>query len=263
MRARVDEPNGGRGVDAVIERTELTAAANATTLRRINEAIEEGRVTVDGPVAFVCECGRLGCDALVELLLDEYEAVRSDARRFLVAVGHEDPDDVIDGRHARYVVTGKRGSAADAAMRSDPRGDGAVVQLLWSRSSVPALSIELAATSENVRRVRRLVSAFAAEYGADPDLLSRIAVAVGEATTNAVVHAYPPGVPGAVHIWADVEDGELEVVIADDGTGLRATPHHAGLGAGLPAVAQCSDRFAVRERLPRGTEIWMRFVIAG
>jgi hypothetical protein len=27
------------------QRTELTAAANATTLRRINEAIEEGRVS--------------------------------------------------------------------------------------------------------------------------------------------------------------------------------------------------------------------------
>jgi anti-sigma regulatory factor (Ser/Thr protein kinase) len=32
-------------------------------------------------------------------------------------------------------------------------------------------------------------------------------------------------------------------------------------GAGLPIVAQCSDRFAVRERRASGTEIWMRFVL--
>ena len=117
-----DPPAPVRGV----ERAELAAAANATTSRLINEAIEEGRATADGPIAFVCECGRLGCDALAELSLDEYEAVRGDARRFLVKPGHEQPDDVIDGRHIRYVVTSKRGSAGDAVLRADPRADGRV-----------------------------------------------------------------------------------------------------------------------------------------
>jgi anti-sigma regulatory factor (Ser/Thr protein kinase) len=126
---------------------------------------------------------------------------------------------------------------------------------------VPALSIELAATTENVGRVRRFVSAFAGEHGADRGCLSRIALAVGEASANAVVHAYPPGAPGAIHVSADVEDGELEVVIADDGIGLRAASDHGGLGAGLPIVARCADRFAVRERQPQGTEIWMRFLL--
>jgi serine/threonine-protein kinase RsbW/stage II sporulation protein AB (anti-sigma F factor) len=256
-------PGGLVGVAGTIERVELAAAANATTLRVINEAIEEGRITADGSVAFVCECGRVGCDALVELSVEEYEAVRGDARRFFVEPGHELPGDVIDARHPRFVVATKRGSAAEEALRSDPRADRAVVQLRWTRSTaVPALSIELNAVLSSIRRVRHLVSAFAAEYGADRALLGRIAVAVSEATTNAVVHAYPPDQPGALHVSADVEDAEIEIVIADDGTGLRPASDSGGLGLGMPIIARCCDRFAVRERLPHGTEIWMGFAHA-
>ena len=263
MALRVDDSAGGpRGFAGTIGRVELAAAANATTLRAINEAIEEGRITADGPVAFVCECGRMGCDALVELSIEEYEAVRSDARRFFAEPGHELPDDVIEARYPRFVVASKRGAAADAALREDPRTDRPVVQLRWMRStSVPALSIELDAAVSSIRQVRHLVSAFAAEYGADRTLLGRIAVAVSEAATNAVEHAYPAHRPGALHVSADVEDGEIEIVIADDGTGLRAAPDSGGLGLGLPMLARCCDRFAVRERHPHGTEIWMGFVL--
>jgi len=262
MVLRVDDSAGGpRGFTG---RVELAAAANATTLRAINEAIEEGRITADGPVAFVCECGRVGCDALVELTVEEYEAVRADARRFFVEPGHELPDDVIDARNARFVVVTKQGLAADAALREDPRADRPAVQLRWMRStSVPALSIELDAVLGSIRRVRHLVSGFAAEYGADRALLGRIAIAVSEATTNGVLHAYPRHEPGALHVSADVEDGEIEIVIADDGTGLRAAPDSGGLGLGLPMLARCCDRFAVRERRPHGTEIWMGFVLGG
>ena len=264
MRAEGDAPSDQPSAAGVgIERPALSAAANETTLRRINEAIEEGRVTADGPIAFLCECGRLGCDTLLGLRLDEYEAVRRDSRRFLAAPGHEaSPDEVVE-RHRRYVVTSKRGQAADVAVRTDPRAEGPVVELLWSRGThVPALSIDVDAKPENVREVRRWVVGFAAEHGADSDELSRIALAVSEATTNAVAHAYAPAAPGPIHVTADLEDGELEIVVADDGAGLRADSHSAGLGLGLPLVAECSDRFAVRERVPDGTEIWMRFTLA-
>ena len=263
MAQPADDPSGGlMGIVGTIERVELAAAANATTLRLINEAIEEGRVTADGLVAFVCECGRVGCDALVELSLEEYEAVRSDARRFCVEPGHESPDDVIDARHPRFVVAAKRGGAAAAALREDPRAERPVVQLRWMRSTaVPALSVELDAIASSIWRVRHFVSAFAAEYGAGEWTLARIAVAVSEAATNAVVHAYPPHRAGALYVSVDVEDAEIEVVVADDGTGLRAAPDSGGLGLGLPIIARCCDRFAVRERQPQGTEIWMGFAL--
>jgi len=99
-------------------------ARNEATFRLINEAIEIGRVTRDGLVAFVCECSRLGCNELVELTLREYEQIRADARAFFVLRGHEGPaEDVVDSR-ARFLIVVKRGEAGALAERTDPRNPG-------------------------------------------------------------------------------------------------------------------------------------------
>src|SRR3954452_4769022 len=61
-------------------------ASSQATLRRLNEAIEAERA--DGVVVFRCECGELGCNRLIPLRQPEYEAVRADPRRFVIAPGH-------------------------------------------------------------------------------------------------------------------------------------------------------------------------------
>ena len=70
-------------------RTSDSAAAqialNETTFREVNEGIEEGRREREGLVPFVCECGELGCNAVVRVTLREYEGVRAGSRCFLVA----------------------------------------------------------------------------------------------------------------------------------------------------------------------------------
>jgi hypothetical protein len=87
----------------------------------VNEAIEQGRQTREGLVGFVCECGRLGCNEIIELTLSEYEAVRADARRFAVRHRHElEVEEVIE-THERFVVVAKRGGAGDVAAFGDPR----------------------------------------------------------------------------------------------------------------------------------------------
>ena len=52
----------------------------------------------------------------------EYEAVRSDGRRFFMLDGHELPEieDVVE-RHERYVVVEKREHAGATAETVDPR----------------------------------------------------------------------------------------------------------------------------------------------
>ena len=104
--------------DDVWQRRMALAEANG---RRINEAIERGR-RERGSAAFVCECGRIGCSTTIGLTLDEYEHVRSDFDRFVLATGHETPDieDVVE-RHAGYVVVRKRGAGAEIALDTDPR----------------------------------------------------------------------------------------------------------------------------------------------
>jgi hypothetical protein len=78
--------------------------------RQVNEAIERGEEDT-GSGVFLCECGRLGCSTTIELPLDDYEAIRTDFERFLVAPGHEieDIDQVVE-RHPGHLVVVKRES---------------------------------------------------------------------------------------------------------------------------------------------------------
>ena len=109
-----------RAVDA----TDEQIALNESTFRDVNEAIEAGRREREGLVPFVCECGKLGCTAVVELTLREYEDVRADSRRFLVVPGHEAATEEAREKDSRYsVVVKPDGPLGEIADRTDPRGD--------------------------------------------------------------------------------------------------------------------------------------------
>jgi anti-sigma regulatory factor (Ser/Thr protein kinase) len=114
------------------------------------------------------------------------------------------------------------------------------------------------ATVEIVPDLRRIVVAFAARFTADSEVLGDIARAVSEALANVVLHAYDSDMHGLVHVIADVEEGAIEVIVADGGLGFRAG-ESAGSGLGLTLVAASSSRFEVNQLAPSGTEIWMRF----
>jgi hypothetical protein len=95
-------------------------ARNENFFRRINEGIEEvvehSQVVHSAPVAFVCECSRDDCTTAIELTLDEYEEVRQDGRRFLVAPGHVNPSiERVVEENERFSVVEKRGTAGEIA----------------------------------------------------------------------------------------------------------------------------------------------------
>jgi hypothetical protein len=99
-------------------------ASNESMFRDVNEALRSGRWPgEDGaPVAYRCECARLGCSRLIELNARDYERVRAHPRRFLVIPGHELPDvETIVESHAGYVVVQKHDEAGKAAEATDPR----------------------------------------------------------------------------------------------------------------------------------------------
>jgi len=99
-------------------------AANEAIFREVNEGIARGQWPGEerAPASFRCECARLGCNALVELTIGEYEQVRAHPRRFLVATGHQLPDveTVVDERSG-YLVVEKEEVAGREAEKSDPR----------------------------------------------------------------------------------------------------------------------------------------------
>jgi serine/threonine-protein kinase RsbW len=127
---------------------------------------------------------------------------------------------------------------------------------------VPCTSLEAEAVARSVGDARRRVAAFAAEVGADRDLQARVALAVSEAATNVVMHAYRGRTFRPLHVAADFEDGALEVVVADEGDGLRPG-RSPGLGVGLAVIAETCDEVVVREREGAGVELWMRFHVTG
>jgi stage II sporulation protein AB (anti-sigma F factor) len=120
------------------------------------------------------------------------------------------------------------------------------------------LSEAYPATSDSVPQARRKIVAFAAGAGADMDQIESVRLAVSEALSNVVQHAYP-GAPGRIDITAWVVEDELWILIADDGCGLHAGRESEGLGLGLALISQVSDGFVVMERASGGTEVRMRF----
>jgi predicted ThiF/HesA family dinucleotide-utilizing enzyme len=97
-------------------------ALNEATFRKVNEGMEVGQ-DPGGLLTFICECGRLGCNRLIELRRAEYEAVRANPRRFAVLSGHEieEVEKVVE-RHDRYLVVEKAGDAeAEVVEHTDPR----------------------------------------------------------------------------------------------------------------------------------------------
>lgn len=97
---------------------------NETIFRGLNERIEAGELPADTSkrVAFCCECARLGCNAMLEVTIAEYEQVRGDPRRFLLAVGHqvEGAERVVE-THADHIIIEKIGHAGEVAEATDPR----------------------------------------------------------------------------------------------------------------------------------------------
>lgn len=106
------------------EQPQRRAARTEALFRETNEAIERGLWPPDRsePVRFRCECSQMDCHTIVRLTLPEYEYVRDNPRRFVIASGHEMPEaeEVVE-RHDDYLVVEKRGASGAEAERLDPR----------------------------------------------------------------------------------------------------------------------------------------------
>jgi serine/threonine-protein kinase RsbW len=145
---------------------------------------------------------------------------------------------------------GARCTAADSAAAVSPSGAG------------ESFSREYPALPESVAIVRAAVVAFATRIGASQATIAAVELAVSEAVTNVVVHAYRDAAePGVVEVAAALASGELCVIVADAGLGLRPRPDSPGLGLGLGLIAQVSDGVDLVHRVSGGLELRMRFVV--
>lgn len=92
------------------------------------------------------------------------------------------------------------------------------------------------------------------------DVAQAIALAVTEACSNVVVHAYRDRrEPGEMTLVLEKPDEHLCVKVLDDGIGMVPRPDSPGLGMGLPLISQLSDSVELRSRAEGGSEVSMRF----
>jgi anti-sigma regulatory factor (Ser/Thr protein kinase) len=110
----------------------------------------------------------------------------------------------------------------------------------------------------SVPSVRQEIAELALAAGGSPEQVEAIKLAVSEAVTNVVVHAYRWR-PGRIYVTAAAVSDELWVLIGDNGCGMNARSNTPGLGLGLVLISQECDGFTVVTRGTGGTEVRMRF----
>ncbi len=122
------------------------------------------------------------------------------------------------------------------------------------------LSEEFPAIADSVPLARTVVVDFAAQAGLTDVRMEALRLALSEAVTNVVRHAYPRG-GGTVGVTANVAGDELWIRLSDTGVGHQAPSPNPGLGFGLAIIAHECDDLVVTERAAGGTELRMQFLL--
>jgi anti-sigma regulatory factor (Ser/Thr protein kinase) len=115
------------------------------------------------------------------------------------------------------------------------------------------------ARASELGTMRRVMSAWLEAAGVPRDDIMLISVAVSEAATNSIEHAYGKQ-EGWVEIEATRSESHVTVVVRDGG---RWRPKAIGGGGrGLGLIGRLMDEFELR-RSAEGTEVWMRRATMG
>ena len=123
--------------------------------------------------------------------------------------------------------------------------------------------LEVRADAIEVAGLRRRVCALAADMGMDQQRQAEVALAVGEACANVVVHAYVGfSEPGTIRLTADAGPDGLIVEVSDQGLGMRPRRDSPGLGFGLPLIAATATSVETSQRPRGGSRLRMLFAFS-
>lgn len=108
-----------------------------------------------------------------------------------------------------------------------------------------------------IRTIRDAVRRFAVTH--DVRDTDAVALALTEAATNVIVHAYRDGARGDLRVVACAEPERLVVVVRDYGCGMRPRHDSPGLGMGLSLIGHLASHFNVEAPDGDGTRLRMHF----
>jgi anti-sigma regulatory factor (Ser/Thr protein kinase) len=130
-------------------------------------------------------------------------------------------------------------------------------------SPAPEVVLSMPARPEGVGVVRQALAGMADALDFDAAVVADMKMAVTEACTNVVVHAYEED-SGRLEVQMLADEHGLTIVVRDHGSGIQPKAAHSeppALGLGLPLIAALSDSFELRGSTGEGTEVRMTFLV--
>jgi serine/threonine-protein kinase RsbW len=119
--------------------------------------------------------------------------------------------------------------------------------------------LTLPARPENVSVIRHVLGAFAEALQLGETVVEDIRLAVTEACTNVVRHAYDGDDPGPLEIVIRPEGERLDVIVTDRGRGIGPSPDTTGPGLGLPLIAAIVHSLEIQHAPSAGSRLAMSF----
>jgi anti-sigma regulatory factor (Ser/Thr protein kinase) len=120
------------------------------------------------------------------------------------------------------------------------------------------IRLTLPARAENVAVVRHVLGALADALGLPAAVSADMRLAVTEACTNVVRHAYGEA-GGAIDVVVRPAGDAIEITVADTGRGSGPSADTDGPGLGLPLIAALADSFAIQHDPSFGNRLVMSF----
>lgn len=151
--------------------------------------------------------------------------------------GPEDPQAICDALDAH-------GDEADG------QGPHALLLSFVADGGKPeALTVEVPAEAHQLPGLRDRLSNWLTVVDCPDEMADRLVLAMNEAATNSIVHAYQDMPAGSVRLRAEVErDRSIRVMVSDDGHWRPAVPGERPGGRGVLMMQECADRVRIDRR---------------
>ena len=127
------------------------------------------------------------------------------------------------------------------------------------RAASSDVRLSLPAQPENIPVIRHVLGAFAEALELSPELVEDMRLAVTEASSNVVRHAYAGEALGPIDVVVQPKGDRLDVIVSDRGRGMAPSPDLEGPGLGLPLIVALADSVELQEAPIRGSRLKMAF----
>lgn len=119
------------------------------------------------------------------------------------------------------------------------------------------LAVEVDAEPECLGDLRDQLAEWLRAVRAPAELRERLVLAMNEAVTNSVAHAYRGGPAGPVRVQAQRTGDAVQVVVSDNGHWRPARPNDGPGGRGVLIMQESVDEVLI-DRAPDGTTVTLR-----